>query len=358
MSICARPIILAVILAVGFDAAVLTWPAVTRAAVATMTPAKVDVVVDAAVDALRAYVFPHVGARAIARLKERRAAYERLADPTGLRAAMNADLAEVTHDKHVRVIYPFEAPQSATSPTAADIRNAHLHALAENAGFGTVRRLPGNVGYLALTGFSSDESVGDTIFASMAFVANTDALIIDLRKNGGGDPTAAETLEAYFFPSQRRITSIMVRNPDGTMSEIQQYTAAHVPGRLYLDKPIYLLTSAYTFSCAEQFAYDLQNLKRVTIVGETTGGGANPGGFASLGEGFGFFVPTGRAYSEVTKANWEGTGVKPDVATDAPSALRAAYLLALQSVKAHPHERHLDPEIDRALGDPMAALAQ
>jgi len=322
-----------------------------------ISPAQVTTVVAAAVKALGGYIFPDVGARASARLRARLPDYRKLTDPTALAAAMNADLAEITHDKHVRVSYPNEAPdESSGPPSAAEVRAQHLQELAQNEGFRTVRRYAGNVGYLDFRGFSSDESVGATIAAAMGFIANTDALIIDLRKNGGGDPTAAETLEAYLFPSQQQITSLMWRGADGKVSEIQQYTDAHVSGQLYLDKPVYLLTSSRTFSCAEQFAYDLQNLKRVTIVGQTTGGGANPGGFNWLGEGFNMFVPLGRAYSNVTKTNWEGVGVKPDVATTAEDALLAAYTLAVKSVQSHPHERHLDPQLALVLKDPSKAL--
>jgi hypothetical protein len=322
-----------------------------------LSPAQVATVVTAAEKALEGYVFPSVGARAIGRLRARLPDYQKLTGQTELVAAMNADLAEVTHDKHVRVYYPNEAPgRSSGPPTAEDIRAAHLEELSRNEGFRTVRRYAGNVGYIDLRGFSPDESVGSTIAAAMNFVANTNALIIDLRKNGGGDATAAETLEAYFFPTQQQITSLMWRGPDGKVSEIQQYTDAHVAGELYLERPVYLLTSSRTFSCAEQFAYDLRNLKRVTIVGETTGGGANPGGLNWLGEGFSLFVPLGRAYSNVTQTNWEGVGVKPDVASTATEALQTAYTLALEAVKTHPHDRHLDDELAGALHDPGAAL--
>lgn len=329
----------------------------TADATATIAPTQVAAVVKAAQKALGGYIFPDIGARAIARLQARLPDYKKMTDPAALVVAMNADLAEITHDKHVRASYPNEAPgEDSGPPTAAELKAAHLEELSRNDGFRTVRRYAGNVGYIDFRGFSPDESVGATIAAAMGFVANTDALIIDLRKNGGGDPSAAETLEAYLFPSQQQITSLMIRGDDGKVSEIQQYTDAHVAGRLYLDKPVYLLTSDHTFSCAEQFAYDLQNLKRVTIVGQTTGGGANPGGFNWLGDGFNLFVPLGRAYSNVTKTNWEGVGVKPDVATTAEDALLSAYTLAVKSVQSHPHERHLDPEIALALKDPAKAL--
>lgn len=179
-----------------------------------------------------------------------------------------------------------------------------------------------------------------------------------MRKNGGGDPRLAQTLEGYFFADPQQITSIVERDPKtGKTTETQQFTAPNVPGPLYLNKPVYLLTSAHAFSCAEQFTYDLHNLKRVTVVGETTGGGANPGEFEPLPEQFAIFVPNGRAWSPVTKTNWEGTGIAPDVATAAGEALSRAYVLALQSIKPAVKDAPAVHEIDEALADTAKALA-
>jgi C-terminal processing protease CtpA/Prc len=114
----------------------------------------------------------------------------------------------------------------------------------------------------------------------------------------------------------------------------QSWTPGWVPGRRYLDKPVYLLTSRRTFSGAEEFAYDLQVLKRATVVGETTGGGANPGGDVRLDEHFGVFLPTGRAVNPTTRTNWEGTGVLPDVPTSSANALVVARQTALERLLA------------------------
>ncbi|MGD1065268.1 MAG: S41 family peptidase, partial [Vulcanimicrobiaceae bacterium] len=234
----------------------------------------------------------------------------------------------------------------------------HADELHGNFGFHAVRRLPGNVGYLDFRYFSGDAAVGGAIAAAMTFVANTDALIIDLRHNGGGATTAAQTLEAYFFADQQQLTSLMLRDPaTGVVHEQQQYTAATVAGPLYLDKPIYILTGERTFSCAEQFTYDLRNLKRVTIVGQTTGGGANPGDMLPLGSSFALFVPTGRAYSPVTKTNWEGTGIAPDVAVPTADALPRAYVLALDALEKKQRDAELQAEATRAKADPATALA-
>jgi C-terminal processing protease CtpA/Prc len=121
---------------------------------------------------------------------------------------------------------------------------------------------------------------------------------------------------------------------------------------------VYVLTSGETFSGGEEFSYDLQNLKRAKLVGETTGGGANPGGPARVAEHFALFVPSGRAISPITKTNWEGVGVKPDVATPAAQALDVAYLDALRAQRKRVSAKdspQLSREIDEALAERQRA---
>jgi len=326
------------------------------AATTALTPARVDNIMTRAETALNDCVFPDVAAKAIEMLKANTKSYEPISNPTALTTKVNADLYAVTRDRHVGFWYPFDA--RVMGDKARDKTAEHQDEVLENFGFSSIRRLPGNIGYLDFRYFSSDPGVGRIIQATMAFLANTDALIIDLRHNGGGDPVAAEALEGYFFDSQQQITSLMWRDPKtGGVREIQQYTAPAVPGPLYLDKPIYVLTSSRTFSCAEQFVYDLHNLKRITIVGETTGGGANPGEVHDVGDSFGLFVPEGRAYSPITKTNWEGTGIAPDVATSAADALTKSYSLGLDYVKRHDLNSNVQDEATHALADPQKALA-
>ncbi len=329
---------------------------ILAATTTSLTPVQVDSIMANAEKAFKMYVFPDVATRAVTMLKEKTKGYEAISNPETLRSTVNDDLFAVTRDKHVRLRYPFDPQEEGNDPV--DKAAQHRVELLNNYGFASVRRLPGNVGYVDFNYFSGDPDVGQTIAATMAFLANTDALILDLRHNGGGDPIAAETIEAYFFDSQQPITSLMWRNSKtGATREIQQYTAPTVPGPLYLNKPVYLLTSSHTFSCAEQFTYDLHNLKRVTIVGETTGGGANPGGVHDVGNSFGIFIPEGRAYSPVTKTNWEGTGIAPDVAVAADGALAKAYALALNYVKAHDRNSDIQDEVAHALDNPQKALA-
>src|SRR6185295_4025347 len=136
----------------------------------------------------------------------------------------------------------------------------------------------------------------------------------------------------YFFDGRPvHLNDLYWRASDATQ---QFWTLSYVPGRRYVNKDVYVLTSGRTFSAAEEFSNNLKTLKRATIVGETTGGGANPGGMARLSDHFAAFVPTGRAINPITKTNWEGTGVEPDVKVPKEQALKTAYIMALNKIVA------------------------
>jgi C-terminal processing protease CtpA/Prc len=143
---------------------------------------------------------------------------------------------------------------------------------------------------------------------------------------------------SYLFPGHERVHLNDLYWREGDRTE-QFYTLPYVPGRRYLDKEVYVLTSKRTFSGAEEFTYNLKNLKRATIVGEATGGGAHPGGTRRVTDHFAVWVPGGRAINPITKTNWEGTGVTPDVAVPADQALATAHLMALKRLKEKSGDR-------------------
>lgn len=279
------------------------------------------------------YVFPETAKKMEASIRERVSTkeYDQITSAKAFAAKLTEDLQAVSKDKHLRVRYshtaiPERGPQR--EPTAEE-REQHKRDLTwMNHGFSKVERLPGNIGYLEFLNFLDPELGADTVAAAMNFINGTDALIIDMRQNGGGDPAMVALVCSYLFgPEPVHLNDLYWREGNRTN---EFWTKKEVAGKRYLNKDVYVLTSKRTFSGAEEFTYNLKNLKRATIIGETTGGGAHPGGGFRITEHFGMFVPTGRAISPITKTNWEGTGVTPDIAVRADQALLTAQVMALK----------------------------
>ncbi|MBS2549923.1 S41 family peptidase [Catenulispora sp. NL8] len=226
-------------------------------------------------------------------------------------------------DKHLRLMWS-EEPQDLDKEEDDD-GEAMFAAmmLAANYGVRRVERLEGNVGYLDLTLVSDAAAGARVIAAAMELVANTEALIIDLRANRGGAPNGVQLWCSYLFPDDgTHLNDVYSRVDDTTR---QYWTLAHVDGSRYLDRPVYVLTSGTTFSGGEELAYNLKTQKRATLVGETTRGGAHPTDFHPLTPHVVVAVPNARAINPVTGTNWEGVGVEPDVAVSADEAFDVAY---------------------------------
>ncbi len=292
-------------------------------------PVKLDtemrrVVIEGALQALKQnYVFPAIAQQMEQAVRQRmqRDEYNAITDAGEFARVLTAHLQAVSKDKHLRVVL------SAGSRFSGDQR---LQAVQRNYGFEKLERLNGNIGYLDLRGFEPGSAAEETATAAFNFLANTAALIVDLRKNGGGSPEMVAFLSNYLFDQRTHLNDIYDRPGDTTR---EFWTRENVPGKHYGHKPVFVLTSNYSFSGAEEFAYNLQALKRATLIGETTGGGAHPVRPERLGEHFIIAVPFARSINPITKTNWEGTGVKPDVAVTAELALKVAHLAALKSVQ-------------------------
>jgi retinol-binding protein 3 len=290
-------------------------------------------VIDAVLKRLNdSYVFPETAKKMETAVRERvgKKEYDSVTSAAEFAKKLTEDLQAVSRDKHLRVRFspePIPVRAERNEPTAEEKENFKRYAARINHGFERVERLPGNIGYVDLRLFWDPELGAETVAAAMNFVTNTDALIFDLRQNGGGDPAMVALICSYLFGSKPvHLNSLYWR--EGNKTE-EFWTKETVAGKRYEGKDVYVLTSNHTFSGGEEFTYNLKNLKRATIIGETTGGGAHPGGSFRITENFGMFVPTGRAISPITKTNWEGTGVKPDVEVPKEQALKTAYLMAL-----------------------------
>ena len=257
--------------------------------------------------------------------------YNSITDPDVYASQLTRDLQAVSHDKHLRVDFnPFKLPPRA-APTAEDEARSHLMMEHDNCAFRKVEILPNNIGYIRFDGFMDASYCGPTVNAAMAFIAHTDAVIFDLRQNGGGQPAMVSLIASYLFDRPTHLIDIYNRKEDSTQ---QNWTLSYLPGPRLAKQPVYVLTSKSTFSGAEEFAFDLKTQKRATIVGETTGGGAHPVSGHPVADYFMVGVPFAKSLDPVTKTNWEGTGVEPDVKVPAPEALETAQKLAAE--KLHP----------------------
>lgn len=280
------------------------------------------------------YIFPDKAREmeTAIRTRQEKKEYDGVTNARKFAETLTTHLQEVSHDKHLRVLFSHDPLPKPREPSAEERHKMRTQMGKRNFGFEKVERLEGNIGYLDLRGFMKAEAAGETAAAAMTFLANTDALIIDVRNNGGGDPGMVALLCSYLFDGQERhLNSLAWRKSSG--EEVQQWwTLPYVPGKKYIGKDVYVLTSKRTFSAAEEFTYNLQTQKRASVVGETTGGGAHPGGTQPINDHFAVWVPSGRAVNPITKTNWEGTGVKPDIEVPADQALKTAHLAALKKV--------------------------
>ena len=291
-----------------------------------------DAAIERALALFRAnYVFQDRAERAVADVRERasRCEYNSVTSPARLAELLGRHLAEATGDRHVQVKFGAERaadPVASVVETAEELAQRRRDAEAEQFGIGQPRVLEGNIGYLPFTRFFRAELAGDALAAAMRSLASTDALIVDLRASRGGDPVMVVLAASWFFDGRPRHWNDIERRFDSTTTQF--WTASWLPGSRYVGKPLYVLTAQRTFSAPESFAYELQQTGRATIVGEATGGGAHSGAWFPIDERFALFIPLSRYVSAVSGGDWEGIGVKPDVACAASKALDCAHRVA------------------------------
>ncbi|HSG67689.1 MAG TPA: S41 family peptidase [Bacteroidales bacterium] len=306
------------------------------------------------------YVFPDKGKEmadlVVANLKAGK--YDEITDPVEFSQKLSEDLLTINNDRHIGVRYMPE--RIALMKKAEEDENNHeLEELEKrmnefsNYNFEEIKILPGNVGYLKFNSFQDASVAGPTAVAAMNFLAHTDALIIDLTGNGGGSPSLIQLITTYFFDESEHLNSFYIREGDRTK---QFWTLTHVPGERMTETDIYVLTSSFTFSGAEEFTYNLKNLKRATIVGETTGGGAHPVAGHIINDNFIVRVPFGRAINPITNTNWEGTGIEPHVKASRASAKNVAYMMALDSLMKKEQNENIRNGLKWAYDGMKAAL--
>jgi len=284
------------------------------------------------------YIFQDTAAKmaALISIHLKNGDYDKFADAAGFAHAVSEDLRSVSKDKHLRFAYD---PEHAAGVLRLDARNEEekrqaqesflAEARRDNFGFRKVERFAGNIGYLDFRYFASAKNAAPTAVAALGFLANCDAIIIDLRQNGGGEPTLIQFISSYFFKEPTHLNDIYTREKNLTENF---WTLPYVPGPKLENVDLYVLISSGTFSGAEEFSYNMKNLKRATLIGETTGGGAHPTDEKVVQNQFVLAVPVARAINPISKTNWEGTGVTPDISVPAEQAFDKAYTMALEKL--------------------------
>jgi hypothetical protein len=318
---------------------VLTYLHTAIAAVALVSSAPVEdlaarrEVVNRTADLVeRRYVDPASGARIAGELRRRSTELVRGGTPEDFAKAFTSDLRIISGDGHFAVEYRPEAKAAADGEVVDPAELERWYGAHVNNGFEQVSRLDEGIGYLDLRVFAPTSMAGDLASAAMSLLAQSPALIIDLRRNGGGDDGMTRLLAAYLLDGRQEMSAEYDR-PSGHTK--RNFTPAEVPGRRFgARKPVYLLVSHRTFSAAEAFAYDLQAMKRAIVVGEQTGGGAHPSEYRPISHGFILSLPEGRSVNPITGTDWERVGVTPDVRVPADSALSQALILAKEAIRA------------------------
>ena len=290
-------------------------------------------VIEAAVaDLTSYYVDPDVAQKmaAVVRAHEKSGDDDAVTDPEAFANLITRQMRDVSHDMHLRLEYIQDSSPAARydalgrplEPTPED--HAHYRKAMEqsNCTFEKVEILPHNIGYLKLNSFPDLSVCRSTAVAAMAVLNHADAIIFDLRDDRGGEPAMVALIAAYLFDHPE-----YWYNPRENTTQ-NSWTRSPVPGNKLADKPVYLLTSARTFSGAEQFSYDLKMLKRATLVGETTGGAAHVGVWHRIDDHFGIGVPETKAINPFSETDWAETGVEPDVRVKAADALATAEKMA------------------------------
>lgn len=283
------------------------------------------------------YVFPEMRAKLVERLgRAEKAGRYAVDEPFLFAERVSDDLREVSRDGHLSLGHSPAEYAASLAPSSSDRGSpalARRRATRGHHGLQESRILPGNIRYLRITGFEwvSDES-GAAYDGAMRFLKDGDAVIIDLRGNGGGSAEAVQYLTSHFLPADTLLLTFV----QGSEPPYQSRALSHLPAGRLRGKPLYVLIDAGVASAAEEFAYHVQQFKLGELVGARTAGGANNNRLAPIAPGFILSVSIGRPVHAVSNTNWEGVGIEPSVEAVPAQALDVAQSLALRRLAGTP----------------------
>ncbi len=289
------------------------------------------------------YVFPEIAVQVSRQLKKNLEAgiYDTITSKSVYAQILTRDIRTISNDLHLKITHDekvIKKPDSAITPPVDTFKSAAVffpfEKLVRENNFGIKSKtiLEGNIGYIEIPLFGPIDFCADTIVAAMQFVAETDALIFDLRScRGALDEHTVLFFLSYFFKEPVHLSDFLIQEEQSVR---QNWTYAWVPGKRYIDKAVYVLTSNRTYSGGEAFAYDLQQFKKAMVVGDTTRGGAHPTEFVRLNQSFACGIPYARPVNMVSKTNWEHVGVKPDINIHPDRVITEAHVTAVRSLLA------------------------
>lgn len=289
------------------------------------------------------YILPEAGKKIAELIRKNMnvGVYNNLLRGQDLASRLQKDAQSVNGDRHISINFSPDRIKDRLNPKLQKklSEEARRRARMINHGFEEIHILAGNVGYLKMNRFMGSPAAFETAAAAMQFLANCDAVIIDLRWNPGGESTMVQFLSSYFLGEEPQLLDVFHFRENNRIEQV--WSLPSVPGHKLEHADLYFLTSGLTFSAAEGMAYDLQALKRAVVVGETTMGGAHPVDIVTIEDKFLVSLPYAFSRNPITQGNFEGTGVKPDVVTDREDALSKAHSLAL--------ERRIDKEDNKTV---------
>ena len=326
-----------------------------------VTAAVRSAVVDSVRRALATYyVFPDTAVLMAKHLDTRRRAraFDTLSNPNAFAAMISRELRRVRRDPHLRISYDPQEAARAVDTTRREGRDLLQRDRKRNFHFHQARILPGNIGYLDFTLFADTSAEARrTVRAAMTFVSNADALIIDLRENRGGSIAMANEILGYFVRDSAHWTDTYNRLTDKWTGN-WTVNRPEITGGVHLGMPVTVIIGPFTYSAAEAIAYTLQQSRNARVVGEPSAGGAHVTRRVALGNGFVAYIPYIRGVSVVTRTNWEGTGVIPDVRADGPVALLRAQEAVLNERLAATSDTAARRAIHWALNEARAAALE
>jgi hypothetical protein len=296
----------------------------------------------------RFYLDAQIGERVNARLRERlnAGAYSDTTDERTFAELVSEDTTAVSGDPHLRLRYSVAVIPESEDLVIPESGRDPEEAAAAGHGFAKVERLPGNVGLIDIRRFFPLSMSRHAAVAAMHLIADSDALIVDLHLSAGGEPEMVAFLCSYLLDERTHLNDLYFPADDRT---IEWWTDPEVPGPTFGGtKPIFVLTSGTTISAAEEFAYDLQQLRRAILIGDVTAGAANFDYRYRVSEHLMFSVPSGYPINPDSGQGWEGTGVRPDIEVNADAALDTSYRQALQHVIGLGGDGHRRPILDEA----------